>query len=323
MNKYIIKYIFILIILYLLWNLLLGYFPFLLFLLFIVLMIGTYILCYQSMRHTQIDIIYDHKIHERKNHITLTFMRKDNHAIQCGKIRLKYRVMNHNQCLVHRQITIEDDQSTDLLSLPHCGYYTVEVTSIQCFDIFQCLCHKKTLNKKIYFYVFPSLISIHSSLQDNVRYDIESDQYSPHIKGDDYAEMFDVRPYHENDSLKYIHWKVSMKKNELYIKEGSQPIIKTLLLAIDFSHNDYENDNALDHLYSQCLFFLKRNIQFEILCPQGKQDIYESILICNQEHLRECIKLLLRNPTYDIINDIPNHSTVYVFKAKEIEVYEK
>lgn len=323
MNKNIIKYIFILIILYLFWNLLLGYFPFLLFLLFIILMIGTYMLCYQSMIHTHVEIICNHMIHERQKHMNLTFIRKDSHAIQCGKICLKYRVMNHNQCLIQRQITIEDDQSIDIISLPHCGYYTIEVTDIQCFDIFQCFCHKRRLNKKIHFYVFPSFIHVNALLKDNERYHIESDQYSPYVKGDDYAEVFDIRPYRETDSLKHIHWKVSMKKNELYVKEGSQPIIKKLLLAIEFRHNNYENDCALDNLYSQCLLLSKRQIQFELLCPQGQQDIYESVLICNQEHLKECIKRLLNNPTYDIINHLPKHSTAYVFKAKEIEVYEK
>lgn len=323
MCKGIIKNFLIILFLFGLWMLLLGYFPFLLFFVFLILMMSTYLLCYSSMQKTTVTFSSNNTIIERQEHMRLEFRRCDSSAIHCGKIYVKYRVFKNDQCITHRQITIEDDKAIDILELTHCGFYRIEISEIQCYDLLQCFYRKKACYEELNCYVFPSLIEVQLSLQETTSFYSEADEYSPYHKGEDYAEVFDVRPFRETDSLRHIHWKVSMKKDELYVKEGSQPILKKILLAIEFNDNDDQNDNVLDRLYSLCCLFSKRQIQFQLLCSQDASGQLEAELICQQDHLRECMKKLLKSPTKNILSYIPEHSMIYIVTSQGIEVFEK
>ena len=66
--KGIIRYFGIGILLFMIWNLMLGYFPFLLCLLYVTLLLFSYIVSLKSMKNTCIAIHCDRQVFEQKQH---------------------------------------------------------------------------------------------------------------------------------------------------------------------------------------------------------------------------------------------------------------
>lgn len=62
---------------------------------------------------------------------------------------------------------------------------------------------------------------------------LDEDAYSPDKKGYDYSEVFQLREYAEQDSLKQIHWKLSGKLDKLIVRDGSLPVAKSILVFWD------------------------------------------------------------------------------------------
>ena len=62
---------------------------------------------------------------------------------------------------------------------------------------------------------------------------LDSSGYSKVKPGDDPAEIFDVRPYRYGDKISRIHWKITAREDELYVKEFSLPISASMALLIE------------------------------------------------------------------------------------------
>lgn len=326
MYKGLLKYLCILIFLYGLWSLLLGYFPFLLFMLCVLLFFFSLGVSYKSMRKTDILITCNHSIIERHDNLYITFTRQDESLIHCGTLIIDYSLIDSlGRVIYHRKQKLYDAIAMDMLTIENCGYYDIQIHSLYCFDLLGCVHLKRKSNQKAHFYVFPSLIPVHMQLENIVGLTQESTEYSPYQKGEDYSEIFDLRPYHDHDSLRHIHWKASLKKDELFVKVGSQPITKKILLAVEL-HRTSDDNQALDMFYSLCSMLSKRQVQFEILCPQSYADVMMPEVILTQEHLRECMKRILKDMRIDYQTALAqNHDylSVFVISGQGIEVYQK
>ncbi len=324
MYKGLFRYLIILAFIYFVWTFVLGYFSFLLFLIYIFLFFLSLLLSFSSMGKTNVDCFIEHTIIERGDHLYLSLTRHDSSLIHCGKVIVDYHICNQKNEIVFKQRqSLYDDFAMDVVLLDHCGFYEIVIDRIYCFDFLQCLFKKHKSNQKYQFYIFPKLQETSFHLQDNIGYNQESTEYSPYYKGDDYAEMFDLREYQEGDSLRHIHWKISSKKGELFVKEGSQPIIKKIILAFSLTSYESENDSTLDTLYSLCSMLLKKQIQFEIMCPHRQNDGLCLELIVNENHLRECLKRILQANHISFADlHFQSHevSSLYRIQGQEIEV---
>ena len=114
-----------------------------------------------------------------------------------------------------------------------------------------------------------------------------------------------------------------IKENELFVKEGSQPIIKKLLLTVDLNQNASYNDKSLDTFYSLCLNLLHRQTPFEIICPQTYHQPAKE-LISNVSHLQTCLKGFLKHQLF-LSRCLSKNEwmSLYVVKGDKIEVIEQ
>lgn len=327
MLKGLCQYLLVLFFLFGLWNLLLGYFPFLMVLFFILLFFINIILSYKGMKKAQVQVHITQTIVERQEQFQILFKRKQDTLFSTGKIVIEYRIFNaFSQCVLHKKVILEDQEYLENVSMKHTGYYYLKIDKIYCYDILQCLYFSHICSQELHFYVFPSLIPVMDIIHETAGKHHESFEYSPYVKGDDYSEMFDLRSYRENDSLRYIHWKASLKKDELLVKEGSQPIVKKLLLSVEIHQLSDFDDHALDQFYSLCSLLSQQQIAYEIICPHAQSEGLGSELISNDYHFRECMKRILKSPIEDIQNsliDTKDISSVYIVKGDGIEVYER
>ena len=66
--------------------------------------------------------------------------------------------------------------------------------------------------------------------------------------GGGYAEIHDHRPYREGDPVRSIHWKLSMKTEDLIVREPMEPVRRTLLLLVQTPNSDAARDSILGQL---------------------------------------------------------------------------
>jgi hypothetical protein len=322
MIKTIFKLCFVSFFLFGLWNLMLGYFPFLLFFLFVFLIIFLSLMSLKAMRHTDVLVSTDKHFVERQDNIYFTFQRQDSLHIHCGQIIIEYKVIDvFEQCIFHRQVTILDEVAMDVITLPHCGFYTIQIEQIRCYDLLQCFFHRCVSHQNISLYVLPKYKKTNLQLLDTFQEHPDAIDYATHHGGDDYSEIYEVRKYHENDPLRHIHWKASLKKNELLVKVGSQPIVKRIVLAMLYHQNDDYSDKQFDVFFSLCSDLLRKQIPFEILVPQCHDVLSHNEYIESVEHLREVLQKIMKTPI-ERFDNIPKNQMIYMIKGENIEVYQ-
>ena len=83
------------------------------------------------------------------------------------------------------------------------------------------------------FTILPELFStrVEYNLHESDIYDCET--YSPHRKGQDYSEIFQVREYVPGDNIKHIHWKLSGRSDDLMVKDASFPLDRSMMVIMD------------------------------------------------------------------------------------------
>lgn len=69
----------------------------------------------------------------------------------------------------------------------------------------------------------------------------------PVRKGDDPSEIYQVREYRREDSLKDIHWKLTAAKEELVAKERAFPLGCAVLIWFDIREK-----NVLRTVFLKC-----------------------------------------------------------------------
>lgn len=317
--KGIIRYVGIGILLFMIWNLMLGYFPFLLCLLYVILLLFSYMISLKSMKKSHITIHCDSHVFEQKQHIYVTFRLQDSSYIHCGMIEVCYGIYDHlGHLMEERKLIMYDEMAMDMMTLEHCGYYEIKIISLQCYDILQCFFKKNSNISSQYVYIFPLFQDYTMHLEKIMSNSEDAHEYSPDRKGDDYSEIFDLKQYQQSDSLKYIHWKASLKKNELYVKNGSLPITSKITLALAD-----QCDQAYQILYSIGLSFLRRQIPFEILCPTLNHHCFDIEMITNQDFFQECLKRLMKTTPLSLQESLKSYhkkDTLYQITSQGIEV---
>lgn len=114
------------------------------------------------------------------------------------------------------------------------GNLEISLEGIRFFDYFNLFSLKKRIVRGVKIAILPSL---HEMLENDIKKHssqaVESDYYSSVKSGDDPTEVFAIREYREGDRQQRIHWKLSMKQEQLMIKEFSDPLNCSLLNFVD------------------------------------------------------------------------------------------
>ena len=323
MYKGLIAYIASFIVVIIIWSLALGYFPFLICLLFLSLLLVSFILSFDSMRKSEISFAVVSSIIQKGQNIQLHITRTQTSHIPCGHMIVSYQIYDSfDRCLYNRKLYLKSTITNLTMRMNSIGAYRIVVNKVYNFDILQCVAFKHRCNQECQFYVFPILNESYAHLEEGIGFYEDSLDYSQYHKGQDYSEVFNLRKFREDDSLKHIHWKATMKKNEVYVKEGGQPIIKKILLAVQWQESLDSYNLSLERFYSMCLMLLKRGIDFEILCPDSQKRLkVESIQ--NDVYFKECFIRILKTSSYPLeetITSLKGYSHVYVITSEGIEV---
>ena len=132
-------------------------------------------------------------------------------------------------------------------------------------------------------------------------YDMESYQYSRLKSGNDPSEIFDIREYQTNDSIKAIHWKLTSKMDELMIKEFGLPIENKVMIIVDKSIAGKENKEdrielATDFVSSLSFTLLQNTVNHTIGWYNYLKKEFQTFRVEDESSFWNAVRELISSP---------------------------
>ena len=187
------------------------------------------------------------------------------------------------------------------------GKINFRLVKAKLFDYFHVcsreVCGDKSWNQTV---VVPDVyeISFHKNF-DATKMLQDGDAHSSNQKGDDISEVYNIRPFAPGDALHKIHWKLSVKTDDLLIKEFSDSLGKVIHIFVDYSQKDQEDwtherfDEMAGILASISNQLLLENEVHQIYWYDGKEKIPHHVTIEKNEDIYETIGELTAMKPYE------------------------
>ncbi len=186
----------------------------------------------------------------------------------------------------------------------HAGNLEISLSKIKVYDYLKLFSLRKKLKGDLKIAILPVLHEItDDELLNRSRMQIESDYFSTVKSGDDPSEVFTIREYREGDRPTRIHWKLSMKQDQLMIKEFSDPLNCSMLIFANLSvameedvlvYMDALMECALSLSYS---FLLKGQIHY-FSWYDSKHGCCRRVRVVSEKDLFEAVDGLLQTGPY-------------------------
>lgn len=120
-----------------------------------------------------------------------------------------------------------------------CGNMEVELESVRICDMLGIFYIKRAVHRRVSVKIMPEFRLMPLEITRAVReFRTDADEYSGEKRGDDPSELFQVREYRVQDSIRDIHWKLSAKEEELMVKEHALPLGCAVLVWIDLPEKE-------------------------------------------------------------------------------------
>ncbi|MBQ7265733.1 MAG: DUF58 domain-containing protein [Firmicutes bacterium] len=240
----------------------------------IVILSNVYTLFIKKGFHIQIS---ENEIYGRKNNkytFDITFVNKKILPIIniAFDVSMENRFTETNRLLTFRASAPAMGKrkvSIDLTPL-YCGQITIKITNVKLNDALSFFATKTNIEKTFVFFALPEEKRGQNTESAGESLAEESKVVKKLVNG---SETLDIKEYVPGDSIKLIHWKLSSKKDELYIKEKGTDVLNTPVVVLDLPREDfslvfdilYTTLINLVNTYSTVRFFYKSEKKEEIV----------------------------------------------------------
>lgn len=152
------------------------------------------------------------------------------------------------------------------------------------------------------YHVLPALGEMHFEEKELEEFDMESNRYSSSRKGNDPGETFGLHEYVPGDSMKFIHWKLSGKMDEIVVREPGLPVENNLMVILDNCFVDGEMpDEENISKTTECFFSVsyslaKRGMTHTIGWYQHEKGYFISKKIKTTEDVFRVMPAVLASP---------------------------
>lgn len=117
----------------------------------------------------------------------------------------------------------------------YCGMHEYCIRKIRIYDYLSIFQFRKKSEERLSVAILPNINVIEKTLAiNNSNVLVESDLFSSVKSGDDPSELYGIRTYEQGDKMNHIHWKLSMKQDELMVKQLGLPINCAVAIMADF-----------------------------------------------------------------------------------------
>lgn len=117
------------------------------------------------------------------------------------------------------------------------GSYDVRLSKVRVYDLTGLLYFEKKVDSGGCVQVLPQMQETGVHLTEAVRnFFGDADVYDDFRAGDDHSELFQIRSFRKGDKIQSIHWKLSVKSQELLVKEDSMPKACPVVFLLDYQN---------------------------------------------------------------------------------------
>lgn len=118
-------------------------------------------------------------------------------------------------------------------------------------------------------------------------------------KGSDFSEVQDVREYQPGDKMQNIHWKLSVKKDILMVKERISMSSRQLFLVLEL-HDNAEGllEEILDCTYGIAMLMLKQQLPLSLVWWSVAMEELVTWKVDDKEQLEEGFRMMYYEQLY-------------------------
>lgn len=137
----------------------------------------------------------------------------------------------------------------------------------------------------------------------------ESDEYAKDRGGDDTSEVFDVKTYQPGDKISKIHWKLSARSEELYIKQFSFPLGAAVVVFLNGTKKKRPKQDDRTFLRIVCSVgraILDEECRYYVVWREKKNNQWTRRMIKDEQTYYEWLVMLagIRTEEIDEIDEI-------------------
>ncbi len=182
--------------------------------------------------------------------------------------------------------------------MEYCGRFHIEVSGILLMDVLGIRELKKKVNESAECLVLPCGIERNKEAGQIYLRGITEAMESKE-RGYDFSDVTGIREYIPGDKLQDIHWKLSVKKDELMVKERVNMSAMQLNILVDISND--ENmcaEGVLELSDSVTKAFVTRNMPFTVHYYSNNVGELRSCYINNEIERRNWIEMMMYDSCY-------------------------
>lgn len=120
------------------------------------------------------------------------------------------------------------------LTAPYCGLLQIQLERLRAYDLFSLFSFQKRLSDEMQIAVFPRpfAVGVNLSVWEGAG-GLSAEEETIGRPGDAYHEIRQIREYRTGDSIRHIHWNLSAKTDQLWLKEYERKTDTTAHLVLD------------------------------------------------------------------------------------------
>lgn len=190
----------------------------------------------------------------------------------------------------------------------YCGLINAKIIKVKIYDLLHLFSKKynyskgNSMNKSVNLTVLPKITDLSIEAGAHNFIDYESDYLSKTQKGDDPSEVFDIHEYEPGDKLNRVHWKLSARTDELFVKDYSLPLNDSICLVFDsrfVSNNDIEAslssfDTCIEGVMSFSYYLCENEIPHRIITSDSVKYSYDSRIISEHEDCYAAVNEIMK-----------------------------
>lgn len=209
----------------------------------------------------------------------------------CGAFRISFlRVQIENKKQTVRNLKKGEKQTFFFLyQASSCGKHEIKVKKAVTADasgMFLIRIRKfQFVSAEIH--IVPKAYPVLAEISEAVRLFVtEGEEYAKDRGGDDTSEVFDVHEYQPGDRIAQIHWKLSARTDELYMKEFSFPLGAAVILLLDPGESKMTEEAGnvfLNLAASAGRAMVEESCRFYAVWKESRTQVFKRFLVKNEE----------------------------------------
>lgn len=192
----------------------------------------------------------------------------------------------------------KDTEASYPVLMDYCGRFGVSVESIRLVDLLGIYEVSIPINESRECLVFPIGEERNQEAGQMYMKGVTEAMESKE-KGYDFSEVSGIREYIPGDKLQNIHWKLSVKKDELMVKERISVSAMQLNVLVELSNNEEMQLEAILELADSITkAFVTQNLPFTIYYYSVNQGSLQDCYIGNAIERTQWLEMLLYDQSY-------------------------